>query len=85
MQTFFATNGYYNNAGGNVVGLVVVSRDSTEREALGERLEHQAFHDPLTGLANRALLMDRLGHSLARARRRGGTVAVSFLDLDNFK
>ena len=48
-------------------------------------LVHQATHDPLTELPNRALFLDRLAQSLARAARRGGTVAVLFLDLDRFK
>jgi diguanylate cyclase (GGDEF)-like protein len=48
-------------------------------------LTHQAFHDPLTGLSNRALLLDRLKHTLTSAKRRGHSVAVIFLDLDDFK
>ncbi len=49
-----------------------------------ERMRHEAFHDPLTGLANRALLADRLGQALARSGR-GGTTAVLVVDLDGFK
>src|ERR687898_1278561 len=68
-----------------VRGVVVNSRDVTERRALQKQLHHQAFHDPLTGLPNRALFMDRLEHALTRANRRGSKIAVMFMDLDNFK
>ncbi len=70
----------------SVGGIVFNSRDVTERKLLEERLIHQALHDPLTGLPNRALFMDRLTHALDRARRRDASwVAVLFLDLDDFK
>ena len=68
-----------------VRGIVVNYRDITERQTLEDQLRHQAFHDALTGLPNRALFLDRLEH--ARSRIRGGQprLAVVFLDLDDFK
>jgi diguanylate cyclase (GGDEF)-like protein/PAS domain S-box-containing protein len=68
-----------------VKGLVLNTRDVSERRRLEEQLTHQAFHDPLTGLANRALFRDRVSHALALAQRRGSPVTVLFLDLDDFK
>jgi len=60
--------------------------DVTERKKVEERLLHDAFHDALTGLANRALFLDRLGLSLARTKRRQDFhFAVLYLDLDRFK
>jgi diguanylate cyclase (GGDEF)-like protein len=56
-----------------------------ERRASEAETRHQALHDPLTGLPNRALFRDRLQHALARSRRRDTTLAVLFLDVDNFK
>ncbi len=50
-----------------------------------ERMRHEAVHDPLTGLANRTLLRDRLEHALARSERKGSATGVMFVDLDNFK
>jgi diguanylate cyclase (GGDEF)-like protein/PAS domain S-box-containing protein len=60
-------------------------QDVTAARAEQERLEHQALHDPLTGLANRDLLMDRLAHALARSTRTGRGTVVLFADLDFFK
>jgi diguanylate cyclase (GGDEF)-like protein len=50
-----------------------------------EKLRHQAFHDPLTGLANRELFRNRLDQALAHSRRSGQPIAVAYVDLDNFK
>jgi len=71
-------------AGGEtfVVATIV---DETERRRSADELFHRAVHDPLTGLANRVLLIDRLDHALARADRRAQTVAVLYVDLDGFK
>jgi diguanylate cyclase (GGDEF)-like protein/PAS domain S-box-containing protein len=66
-------------------GIVLNIRDVSERKALEGRLRHQAFHDGLTGLANRALFTDRLEHALTRAQRTEETIAVLLIDLDDFK
>ena len=68
-----------------VGGLVVNYRDITTRKTLENELRHQAFHDSLTGLANRALFVDRLGHALTLTRRNPRPLAVLFVDLDDFK
>ena len=70
---------------GDVVGISAIGRDTSERHRMQRALEHQALHDALTGLPNRALFVDRLEHALAVAERGGHTVAVLFLDLDQFK
>ena len=70
---------------GSVVGRVWSFSDITEQKQLENDLVHLAFHDTLTGLANRALFSDRLNQALARSERTGKYVAVLFLDLDNFK
>src|SRR5208283_1830846 len=64
---------------------VLTMRDVSERKGLEEELKHQVFHDALSGLANRALFRDRLEHALARAARSQTSLAVIFLDLDDFK
>jgi diguanylate cyclase (GGDEF)-like protein/PAS domain S-box-containing protein len=68
----------------NVNGIVLNTRDIGERKAFEEQLEHQAFHDRLTELANRALFRDRVEHALERQTRDGRPVSVLFLDLDDF-
>ena len=66
-------------------GFGEIVRDSTQNRMFQRELMRQALHDPLTGLPNRALLLDRLGKALTRLKRLGGTVAVFFVDLDRFK
>ncbi|MES2041906.1 MAG: EAL domain-containing protein, partial [Pseudomonadota bacterium] len=73
------------NASGKVVNYVATMLDITQRKATEAKLEHLAYHDPLTGLANRRLLIDRLQHSLLAKSRSNLYGAVLFLDLDNFK
>ena len=63
----------------------VVARDVSDRRRFEEALAHQGTHDPLTGLPNRILFMDRLEHALARSARSGRSLAVLFCDLDHFK
>lgn len=64
---------------------VVLVRDVSERRAQEKLLEYLALHDTLTGLPNRALLLDRLEQAVARAEREGNRVALLLLDLDRFK
>ena len=70
---------------GNILYYVISERDITEERALTSQLSHQALHDPLTGLANRALIEDRLSQVRTRIARQGGLGAVMILDLDDFK
>jgi diguanylate cyclase (GGDEF)-like protein/PAS domain S-box-containing protein len=74
-----------NDASGAVVSVLAVSHDLTDRKRIEDALADQAVHDPLTRLANRALLADRIEQALSRIRDHGGQLAVLFLDLDRFK
>ena len=69
----------------HVRGVVLNSRDVSERKAFEDQLAHQAFHDPVTSLANRALFADRVQHSIMRSSRGGPAIGVMFIDLDDFK
>ncbi len=71
--------------GGALSGLVITTRDVSERKELERQLSHQAFHDGLTGLANRALFVNRAEHALASHQRDRGGVGILYVDLDNFK
>jgi len=68
-----------------IAGIVFNVRDMTDRVQAAVQLEHRAMHDALTGLPNRALLLDRMDQALARRRRSGRSCALLFLDLDRFK
>lgn len=70
---------------GKTTGAVMVFHDVTATQAMNEKLTHQAQHDSLTDLPNRALLDDRIAQAIARAKRHGVPFAVLFLDLDRFK
>jgi diguanylate cyclase (GGDEF)-like protein/PAS domain S-box-containing protein len=69
----------------SVRGFVVTLRDVGERKDLENQLRHQAFHDSLTGLPNRALFEDRVRHGVAQSLRDRQPLAVLFVDLDDFK
>ena len=70
---------------GTPVGVVASTREVTELRHAQSKLAHQAVHDPLTGLANRVLLVDRLTQALLRMERQPGRLALLFIDLDHFK
>ena len=70
---------------GRITHFVATGRDISERMQAQERLRYLAYHDALTQLPNRALLMERLDHAVAQSRRHGGMIALLFLDLDRFK
>jgi diguanylate cyclase (GGDEF)-like protein len=70
---------------GKVIGRVWCLRDVTQQKKNEKMIEHQAYHDALTGLPNRLLLVDRLQHALNLAKREKTLLAVIFIDLDNFK
>ena len=69
----------------HIRGIVLNSRDVSERKVFEEQLAHQAFHDPVTNLANRALFVDRVQHALRSTVRMGSLICVMFVDLDDFK
>ncbi|MFE0257048.1 aminotransferase class I/II-fold pyridoxal phosphate-dependent enzyme [Streptomyces sp. NPDC059010] len=68
-----------------VAGLVVTLRDVTEQRRLEHELTERAFHDSLTGLPNRTLLLERIERALLRSRRESSLTSLLFIDLDDFK
>ena len=73
------------DSAGVVIGASTIARDITTRKRRARRMEHQALHDPLTSLANRAFAIEQLQAALARSARHATRVAVLFIDLDQFK
>jgi diguanylate cyclase (GGDEF)-like protein/PAS domain S-box-containing protein len=73
------------SASGAPIYLMAQMQDVTARKRMEVELHHRALHDELTGLANRALLKDRLEHALAASARNAQSVGVAFVDLDGFK
>src|SRR5207245_8179680 len=69
----------------NVGGIVLNVRDVSERKSFERQLAHQAFHDEVTGLANRVLFRDRVDHAMKRAGRAPEPLTILFIDLDDFK
>jgi diguanylate cyclase (GGDEF)-like protein/PAS domain S-box-containing protein len=72
-------------ADGRPLYLATVVQDISARKAIEDELAHRALHDSLTGLGNRALLLEQIGRALARAEQHGGLIALLFFDLDQFK
>jgi diguanylate cyclase (GGDEF)-like protein/PAS domain S-box-containing protein len=73
------------SGGGQPARFVATMTDITQRKDLEEQLRHQAHHDPLTDLPNRALFADRLRVAITQAQRHGRSFALCFIDLDRFK
>jgi diguanylate cyclase (GGDEF)-like protein/PAS domain S-box-containing protein len=71
--------------GSRDLGLIAVVQDVSGRKELEAELLHQAFHDSLTGLANRALFRDRVDHAMAQGAREAERIGLLFIDLDDFK
>ena len=85
-RTLESTASPIRNAKGQTEKLVIVNRDITERKRAEEMLVHNAFHDGLTNLPNRALFLDRLQHALTLSKKRSNyKFAVLLIDVDEFK
>lgn len=73
------------NSEGQIIGVVLVFHDVSEKRSLLQQMFHQSYHDPLTDLPNRIMFNDRLNRALAHAHRNNELATVMFLDLDRFK
>jgi diguanylate cyclase (GGDEF)-like protein/PAS domain S-box-containing protein len=83
--TAIVTDAPHIDAAGRLQGVILTITDISERKASEERIHYLACHDPLTGLANRAMFMDQMNTSLLISRRHKTRFALLFLDLDHFK
>ena len=85
LRHFLSTKSPFRSPEGEIIGIVGVAHEITERKKREAEMAHQATHDPLTGLANRTLLVDRLGQAISNAERNGQRVAVIDFDIDAFR
>ena len=86
IERYFATSKVpFRDDAGNIIGIIGIGRDITERKRTDERIRYLATHDSLTELPNRATFNEALTAAIADARARHGRFAILFLDLDHFK
>jgi diguanylate cyclase (GGDEF)-like protein/PAS domain S-box-containing protein len=86
MRSWYRTNKYpLRDANNNIVGVLGITRDVTDRKEYEMRLEYQALHDSLTGLPNRRYLLKAIADAMAESSQKQGKVALLFCDLDFFK
>jgi diguanylate cyclase (GGDEF)-like protein len=85
-RTFLISKTVFRDLLGNPVGILGIARDITDRKAAEDRLAHQALHDPLTALPNRAAFIQRLARALGRWQHQSDKrFAILFVDVDRFK
>lgn len=85
VRHFATTKVPFRDHAGNIIGIIGIGRDITERKRADERIHHLATHDSLTDLPNRPTFNEALSAAIADARARGGRFVILFVDLDHFK
>ena len=85
VRHFATTKVPFHDQSGNIIGVIGIGRDVTERKRADEQIRHLATHDSLTDLPNRSTFSEVLARTIADARARGGRFAILFVDLDHFK